>query len=467
MQNSGKRFGNKRMRNISRRRFIKRIVVAGAGTSIFPGAFIANGQEVTPASKNAPLLLTSPCLVRPTASSMTVNIVGGSKPLDCFIRFREAAEKTNSWQKTEIFSIDAYTPANIPLSPLKADIFYEYQVHARLKESRAFESVNQSTFRTKRTNASPFSFAMIADSHITPNRPNRLKILSAISTSILTRRPDYLLMLGDNIQTRTSHGGPMDEARLGPILYYMLRHGLGGLPASVPVFNVIGNWEGENGWHPKKNRAWARNARMAWMPNPLPDTYPEGGNKYGDYYALTWGDCLNLVLTVTGYTITDHGYESKIGKADDWTLGEKQREWLYKQLSGSKAKWKFVFIHHTVGGKAGDDLNTRYGRGGGQAAYIGEQKLIHEWMIKFNATALFYGHDHVFTNIPVDGIHYTCAGSAGAPWKFTKDETGYKKFWPDSGYTWVDVHTDKLTVSFIRPDKLKSEGHILHQFDII
>jgi predicted phosphodiesterase len=160
-------------------------------------------------------------------------------------------------------------------------------------------------------------------------------------------------------------------------------------------------------------------------------------------------------------------YESKIGKADDWTLGDKQKAWLYKQLSESKAKWKFIFIHHTVGGKGGNDIETRYGRGGGQAAYIGEQRLIHKWMREFGVNALFYGHDHVFTDITVDGIHYICVGSAGAPWKFTREETGYEKFLPDSGYTWVDVRADKLTVSFVRPNKLKPEGEVLHQFEMI
>ena len=130
---------------------------------------------------------------------------------------------------------------------------------------------------------------MIADSHITPNQPDRLKILSDISRSILARRPDFLLMLGDNIQTFTSHGGPMTEERFGPILYYILRHGLGSLPASVPVFNVIGNWEGENGWHTEKHRSWARKARMSWIPNPLPETYPEGGSEYGDYACIRIG----------------------------------------------------------------------------------------------------------------------------------------------------------------------------------
>jgi hypothetical protein len=61
-------------------------------------------------------------------------------------------------------------------------------------------------------------------------------------------------MLGDNIQTFTSHGGPMTEERFGSQLYSLLRRGLGTLPSSVPTFLVNGNWEGENGWHPARER---------------------------------------------------------------------------------------------------------------------------------------------------------------------------------------------------------------------
>lgn len=454
------------MSDISRRRFLQGILAAGAGTAIFPDAINASGKEVPAEPENSPLLLTSPCLVKPTASEITISITAGDKPIDCFINFREAHKKVIHWQKTETFSVNAYTPLNISLRLLKPDTTYEYQVITRIKGSETFKPVIKNIFRTQRIGNSPFSFAMISDSHITLDEPNRLKTLFETCRSIQARRPDFLLMLGDNIATFTSHGGPMIEERFGPALYYRLRIGLGNLPESIPVFNVIGNWEGENGWHPEKYRTWARNARMSWMPGPLPDTYPEGGSKHADYYGFSWGDTLNLVLNVTGYTSIDHTHSSKAGKADDWTLEENQKQWLYKRLSKSDKKWKFIYIHHTVGGMAGDDINSRYGRGGGQAASTGEQKLIHEWMKKFGVTALFYGHDHVFTDIPVDGINYICVGSAGAPWKFITEETGYKNFIPDSGYTWVDIYDERLTVSFIKPDREKPEGEILHSFEI-
>ncbi len=451
---------------VSRRNFLKKITTAGAGTLFLPAAFWLTANETCLAAKSSKMLLNNPCLVRPAFSSISINIVCGDRPIECFARYRETKTRTGRWQKTETFSIDTHTPFNIRLNNLKADTEYEYQVQTRVSGDIAFEPLPLSRFATQKNNRSDFSFAMISDSHITRNRPDRMKTLSKISQSILHRKPDFLIMLGDNIQTFTSSSGILTEEDMGPALYHMLRQGLGELTALVPLFTVQGNWEGENGWQPEKYRTWARNSRMSWIPNPLPDTYAEGGSQHGDYYGFTWGNTLNLVLNVTGYTSTEHVHGSKKGKANDWTLGRSQKQWLYRQLSESDAQWKFIYIHHTVGGNAGDDLNSRYGRGGGRAAHVGEQDIIHEWMKKFNVSVFFYGHDHVFTDITVDRIHYTCVGSAGAPWKFAEKETGYDNFCNDSGYTWVDIFKDHCIISYIKPDSLRPEGTVLRRFKI-
>jgi hypothetical protein len=55
----------------------------------------------------------------------------------------------------------------------------------------------------------------------------------------------------------------------------------------------------------------------------------------------------------------------------------------------------------------------------------------------------------------------------GAPWKFGKAETGYEKFWTPSGYTWVEVASAKLNVSFIEPGSTPPEDRVLHAFEII
>ena len=100
-------------------------------------------------------------------------------------------------------------------------------------------------------------------------------------------------------------------------------------------------------------------------------------------------------------------------------------------------------------GAAGDAANSAYGRGGGQAAYVGEQATVHELMLEHGVQIFFYGHDHVFADMVVDGIHYSMPGSAGAPWKFTTEETGYTEYWDESGWGRVDVSPDSVHVQFI------------------
>jgi predicted phosphodiesterase len=414
------------------------------------------------------LLAMAPFLGRPTPSSVTLNLVAGEKEIVCYVAYRkEGGANATSWQKTKEVPIRALSAAEIKLESLTPENTYVYQVYARLKDGGEFEKVTEQKFRSQKSVPSPFSFALISDSHITPFDRDRFEIISQAGSSILARKPDLFFMLGDNVQTFTSHGGPMTGERFGPQLYSLLRRGLGTLPSSVPTFLVNGNWDGENGWYPQRERGWARQARKSFIPNPDSDTYPEGGNEDQDYYGFTWGDVLFLVLNVTGYTPLDHGLGSPVGKADNWTLGEKQKRWLFDQLSRSKARWKFLLAHHTVAGKAGDEVNSRYGRGGGQAAQIGEQAILHGWMKQFGVQAFFYGHDHVFTDVEVDGIHYICVGSAGAPWKFPESVTGYKKYWTPSGYTWVDVSEERVKISFITPDAHVPEGKPLNSFELI
>jgi|WetSurMetagenome_2_1015567.scaffolds.fasta_scaffold20728_3 hypothetical protein len=415
----------------------------------------------------ASLLGFVPLLGRPTAASVTLNIVAGEQPIVCRATYWEAGknEKDNALKSDEV-KMNAEATAEIILTPLKADTRYNYRIHARRSDFTESTIVATDTFKTQKLLSGSFSFALLSDAHITPSHPERLEILTKTSSSILNRRPDFLFILGDNIQTFTSHGGPMIDIKYGPYLYRLLRQGLGNLPGSVPVFTLNGNWEGENGWHPLKERGWAKTARKSYFPNPGADTYPQGGSPDEDYYGFTWGDVLFLVLNVTGYTTTNHAINSGIGKPDDWTLGEKQKAWLQAQLSGSKARWKLLFIHHTVAGNAGDETNSRYGRGGGRAAKTGEQALIHSWMRQYGVQALFYGHDHVFTDIVADDIHYVCVGSAGAPWKFGTEETGYERFWTPSGFTWVNVSPESLEVSFIGTSEAGGEGQLLHSFVI-
>ncbi len=200
---------------------------------------------------------------------------------------------------------------------------------------------------------------------------------------------------------------------------------------------------------------------MLSMPGPDPTTYPLGGSPWQDYYAFTWGDATFFVLNVMTYTPTEHLLSTAGGDVDDWTLGVEQMAWFRAALQASDSRWKFVLIHHAVGGKAGDEANARYGRGGGLAADVGEQAVVHQLMQDHGVQVFFYGHDHVFVDMTVDGVHYTQPGSAGAPWKFATDETGYTEYWSESGWGRVDVAPESIAVTF-----LSSLGAVLYEYSL-
>ncbi len=99
------------------------------------------------------------------------------------------------------------------------------------------------------------------------------------------------------------------------------------------------------------------------------------------------------------------------------TLGEEQYQWLRKTLAGSKAKFKFVFLYHLVGGI------DRIARGGIAAAKLyewgeknadgsdgfkqhrpGREMPIHQLRVKHLVSAVFHGHDHLFAKEDLDGI---------------------------------------------------------------
>ena len=160
-----------------------------------------------------------------------------------------------------------------------------------------------------------------------------------------------------------------------------------------------------------------------------------------------------MVLNVQTYSIPSKPAVEiekylEVAKLDDWTLGELQFDWFKKTLEASNQKYKFVMIHHVVGGKGGNERESLYGRGGARAFNVGEQAKMHDLMKTHGVQAFFYGHDHVFTDEVVDGIHYTLPGSAGIPVKFSKSWTGYEKFWKKSGFAILSVESDHAKVGF-------------------
>lgn len=411
----------------------------------------------TDVPSGVPSLFGAPLVFNPTANGFELQavVLSGGDPasLSASVRSRGSG---------------SYTPVSAPTHPaediaqwqltgLSPGTHYEYRITGSAPDGSSTRILFEGQAVTQRQPGTDFSFVLITDTHVPQPHPaaQQRSTIEATYTAVMRdiadlERPDFIVNLGDMLDFHLyGFNAPPESPKGAREAYMNYRSLMGPLLGRTAHFPVIGNWEGENGCFGEDIIERSRSQRLLYMPAPEPTTYPEGGSPDEDYYAFEWGDALFVVLNVMTYTTTCHELSVAGGTPEDWTLGPEQLAWFEKTLAEATAKWRFVLIHHVVGGAAGNQANANYGRGGGQSAYIGEQALVHELMLQAGVQIFFYGHDHVFTDMVVDGIHYTMPGSAGAPWKFVTSETGYVNYWPDSGYGRVRVSPHQVQVDFV------------------
>ena len=429
-----------------------------ADADLIDGSTDADGPDtsVAPAASATVVLWAPPLVSSPTTSGFDVNVaVGAGDPNSLGLQWRR--EGSRRWRRAPAADRPALDVAEWHVRGLRAGSRYQYQITETTGDQTT--TLYSGGAVTERLPGDPFTFSLITDSHISPiefeagsTEANGYveNTLQTIAAEAAAESPDFVINLGDMLDFHQfGFNQPPSDGWFTRVGYLNYRRLLGDLSGEAAHFAVIGNWDGENGCFTAEEIARSRDARLVYMPGPSPDTYPEGGSGAEDYYAFTWGDALFVVLNVMSYTTTWHLLSSDPGLPDDWTLGDAQLTWLTQTLRDSTSRWKFLFIHHTVGGAAGNAANAAYGRGGGQAAYVGEQAIVQDLMESFGVQIFFYGHDHVFTDMVVGGVHYTLPGSAGAPWKFTQAETGYEQYWSDSGHARVRVTPETVDVQFI------------------
>lgn len=412
-----------------------------------------------------PVLVGSPMVVTPTSHGFGLNVVlaaGDPSALRAHVRKSGA----QSWLDLGLPDRRASDLAEWSAAGLDPGTRYDYEIVAdgTSLDAGADQPLYRGSAITRRDPGTTFTFDLFTDSHIAPcdPLPSGTQLCSddylasdgttqlQIANAMRIDEPDFLVHLGDMLDYHVfGFNEPPPDTHWARLAYLNYRRFLGDVIGHAAHFPTIGNWDGENGYLSSDVIQRSVSQRILYAPAPGPLTYPEGGSSNQDYYAFTWGDALFVVLNVMSYTPTAHLLSTQPGLPDDWTLGERQRQWLEATLAGATSKWRFLFIHHTVGGNAGDSDDSAYGRGGGRAAYVGEQAVIHQMMLKYGVQIFFFGHDHVFDDMVVDGIHYTLPGSAGAPWKFDGSQTGYTTYWTDSGHGRVTVSPTSVVVDFV------------------
>lgn len=304
--------------------------------------------------------------------------------------------------------------------------------------------------------ADKFVFTITADSHLDYNTDRALyeRTLKRAAAD----KPVFHIDLGDTFMSE-KHTNRIDAAKqyIDQQRYFAL--------LGAPVHLIIGNHDGESGRYNDGTTnclaQWSRAMRMKCFPEPLA---PDGRNFY------SWETNNTLFIVLDPFWFTPRARRTD----DNWvfTLGKEQYDWLKRTLETSRAKFKFVFIHHLVGGKdrqcrGGVEVASLYEWGGknadgtdGFAAHRqGWAMPIHQLLVTNHVNAVFHGHDHLYVKQELDGIVYQECPQPGDPRGNTRSasEYGYNSgvILGSPGYLRVTVSTAGVLVDFIR---VRSDG---------
>lgn len=429
-------------------------------------------------------------LARPTDRSVTVSVLA-YKDTSAHISYGTESGKLD--KLTDDRRLKADEPAEFVLTRLQPDTRYHYRLHTRGVGEKEFRADEERTFHTQRKPGSAFVFTLQADSHLDQN--TRPAVYERTLANALADQPDFHIDLGDTFMT-DKYG---KDYTVAMPQYVAQRYYLGRVAHSAPLFLVLGNHDGETrgGYDGTAGcvSAWSCRTRKKLFPNPYPDGFYSGNKaevkhvgRLENYFAWEWGDALFIAL--------DPFWSSpRVGRnnaAGNWTqtLGREQYDWLAKTLAASKARYKFVFIHHLVGGL---DEN---GRGGSEAAALYEwggkgkdgkdafqEKRpgwgvpIHQLLVKHKASAVFHGHDHFYAHQELDDVKYVMVPQPGHPGSDrlrTAEEYGYVRgdFLPPSGHVRVTVSPERATVEYVRAclptaeTAARKNGQVGHAFTI-
>ena len=411
-------------------------------------------------------------LGRPTKNSITASVLAYADR-EGVIKY---GKKTGApAAKTAVFALKAGQPAEVVIAGLQPDTQFFYRLSTRVGTG-AWSAEPEHSFRTQRARERTFTFTIQSDSHLDSRVEPKLLERSLLNS--LSDSPDFEIDLGDTFMTDKYHG----SRELAAKQYVAQRYYFGLIGHSAPVFLVLGNHDGEMGGARRKDEAiWSNTMRKKYFANPVPDDFFSGDTwkhptlgMLEDYYAWEWGDALFVVL--------DPFWFSGDNKGDNWarSLGDAQYQWLKRTLEGSKAKFKFVFLHHLVGGampggRGGSEAVPFYEWGGkNQDGTDGFKQHrpgwpipVHQLLVKNGVTIVFHGHDHLFAKQEVDGIVYQEVPQPGNPDKGEKDaiprmaaEYGYVsgKILGSPGYMRITVSPEKVTADLVRPVLAEKES---------
>lgn len=253
-----------------------------------------------------------------------------------------------------IFDSVAESMHEVLIDGLSPGTRYEYSVESAGK-------IETGDFATAPEPGTPFSFVVFGDSRSNANAHAR--VVERVRQEV----PDFMLGTGDIVNEGASEA---DWAKLFEIEGALLREGV--------LFPSLGN-------HDRQGRGkTASNYRKYFS---LPENSPDPER----YYAFTYASARFLVLDSNAYSfaLTD------------------QTAWIEQQLQAARLSRHiehiFVTMHHPP-----FSISLHGGQG----------ELREAWtplFEKYQVSAVFSGHDHVYSRAKKNGVNYFVSGGGGAP----------------------------------------------------
>lgn len=413
---------------------------------------------VPPPANNVPEHLFNILLGRPTDRSITVRAMF-HQPSEVFVEYGLKSGELDL--RTPATKIEAKGTYDFVLNGLQRNSRYYYRLVYTTPSGPSLPT-DEYTFQTQRDPSSSFVFTVTSDSHLDENTSGDVYLLTLANA--LSSKPDFHFELGDTFMT-----GKYVKPEFSEPQYFAQRYYLGSLCHSASLFFALGNHDGESG--SRGSTVWATQTRKRLFPNPEPDDFYTGNHQKDpeiglpqDYYQWKWGDAQFIVLDPFRYTTQ----RSRDGNNWSWTLGEKQYRWLKSSLENVDAKYRFVFLHHLVGGSPSNN------RGGVEVAQLwewggkgisGEYEFtqqrpgwelpIHDLLVKHGVSIVFHGHDHLFIKQDLDGIVYQEVPQPGHPRSGNTNsakEYGYVsgETQSSSGFIRVRVGKEEARADYVR-----------------